>query len=279
MGNDQRCEACGKPVGRAWVTAEGKVWHPEHFTCSLCRQPLTERYSRSDLWPDWRICGRHGSLIPCDCCGRAFPGAHNDPAVLDRCEICLRAAVERDSDARDRFHRSVGWLKKQGLEGDGKAALKLHLVDARWLHANHAGAAGGQTLGVAQSRYVDYGNGRRDYTHEGIAVLRGLPDPQFEGVVIHELGHAWLTIRGVHGLPQRDEEGFCQMLAHRFYRRSPHPAAAGYAVGIEQSPDPIYGDGFRAVHHLVEQVGFDRVIRSLADEGRFPAPEQRRRWF
>lgn len=278
MAGDQRCAGCGKGLGRQWITAEGSSWHADCFRCDLCSQPLGSPYSMSDVWT-WRVCHRHAALIPCDACGRQFPGTRNDPAVLDRCEICRRAAVESDSAARDRFHSSVGWLKKQGLAGDGKSALKLHLVDASWLHREAGHVVDGQALGVARHTITDYGGGRQTVTHDGIAVLRGLPDPLFQSVVIHELGHAWLTIRGVHGLHKRDEEGFCQLLSHRFLSRSPHAAAAGYARKIEISDDPIYGDGFRAVNHLVSQVGFDRVIRSLADDRRFPAPDQRRRWF
>ena len=274
MANERRCVGCGKSVGNEWITSEGSIWHASCFRCDLCSKPLGSPYTFSDIWV-WRVCHRHPSLISCDACGRLHDGARNDPAVLDRCDICRAAGVDSDRAARDRFHASVGWLKKQGLDGDGTSPLKLHLVDASWLHREAGHVVDGQALGVARHTITDYGGGRRTVTHDGIAVLRGLPDPLFESVVIHELGHAWLTIRGVHGLPQRDEEGFCQLLSHRFLSRSPHAAAAGYARKIEISDDPIYGDGFRAVNHLVSQVGFDAIIRSLAGDGRFPDAKQR----
>jgi len=274
MGVGERCAGCGKPVGMQWATAEGRVWHEQCLTCDLCRSPLGNPYTMSDTW-NWRVCHRHGPLMSCDCCGRAIPGTQNNPAVLERCDICRRAAVERERDASAHFHSCVGWLKKQGLKGDGETPLKLHLVDASWLHQHGGGQTFGQMLGIARHTILDYGGGRRTITHEGIAVLRGLPDPHFQSVVIHELGHAWLTIRGVHGLPQRDEEGFCQMLAYRYLQRSPHAAAPGFAKLLAETRDPIYGDGFRAVQALVDQVGFDRVISSLADDGRFPAGKSR----
>lgn len=34
------CGACGKPIVGRSVTALGKVWHPEHFTCTTCQVPF-----------------------------------------------------------------------------------------------------------------------------------------------------------------------------------------------------------------------------------------------
>jgi len=34
------CAACHKPIVGQVVTALGKTWHPEHFTCAHCRQEL-----------------------------------------------------------------------------------------------------------------------------------------------------------------------------------------------------------------------------------------------
>ncbi|HCI80463.1 MAG TPA: hypothetical protein DHW02_12325, partial [Ktedonobacter sp.] len=35
----------------------------------------------------------------------------------------------------------------------------------------------------------------------GVAVLVGLPELLFRGVVVHELGHVWLVVQGVQHLP------------------------------------------------------------------------------
>ncbi|NWX15842.1 LPXN protein, partial [Aegotheles bennettii] len=34
------CAACCKPIAAKVLTALGKTWHPEHFTCACCRQEL-----------------------------------------------------------------------------------------------------------------------------------------------------------------------------------------------------------------------------------------------
>lgn len=37
------CNACEKPIVGQVITALGKTWHPEHFTCNHCSQELGTR--------------------------------------------------------------------------------------------------------------------------------------------------------------------------------------------------------------------------------------------
>lgn len=37
------CNACEKPIVGQVITALGKTWHPEHFTCAHCTQELGTR--------------------------------------------------------------------------------------------------------------------------------------------------------------------------------------------------------------------------------------------
>lgn len=37
------CSACEKPIVGQVITALGKTWHPEHFTCAHCTQELGTR--------------------------------------------------------------------------------------------------------------------------------------------------------------------------------------------------------------------------------------------
>lgn len=37
------CSACDKPIVGQVITALGRTWHPEHFTCSHCCQELGTR--------------------------------------------------------------------------------------------------------------------------------------------------------------------------------------------------------------------------------------------
>ncbi|VDP44074.1 unnamed protein product [Schistosoma curassoni] len=45
-----QCYACKKPINGTLITAIGKEWHPEHFTCASCRVGLVRQdfYERDD---------------------------------------------------------------------------------------------------------------------------------------------------------------------------------------------------------------------------------------
>lgn len=46
------CNACDKPIVGQVITALGKTWHPEHFTCNHCNQELgTRNFFERDGYP------------------------------------------------------------------------------------------------------------------------------------------------------------------------------------------------------------------------------------
>lgn len=74
------CNACEKPIVGQVITALGKTWHPEHFTCHHCNQELGTRnfFERDGLpycEPDY-----HNLFSPrCAYC---------NGAILDVCTEC-----------------------------------------------------------------------------------------------------------------------------------------------------------------------------------------------
>ena len=104
----------------------------------------------------------------------------------------------------------------------------------------------------------------------GVAVLLGLPATLFRGVTIHELGHVWLVVQGLYQLPPRSEEGFCELLSHRYYQQLNTPESIYHARAIEHNSDPIYGDGFRYVHKLAGKYSFPRLLEVLQTTKKLP---------
>lgn len=46
------CNACNKPIVGQVITALGRTWHPEHFTCNHCMQELgTRNFFERDGFP------------------------------------------------------------------------------------------------------------------------------------------------------------------------------------------------------------------------------------
>ena len=115
-------------------------------------------------------------------------------------------------------------------------------------------------------------NGRETHTNvDGVAVLEGLPTPLFDGVVAHELGHVWLIVHGIKGLPQWAEEGFCELLTYRYYKQMNTPESRYRTESMEKNPDPVYGEGFRRVRAIADRVEFSHLLNTLQTSGRLPA--------
>jgi LIM domain/Protein DA1 len=283
-----RCASCGQPLTGRYVQAEGKSYHPDCYRdhvvprCAYCNEPLVGEYL-VDAWGT-KCCKRHKQEYPtCEFCGRLIPPSQQErahagyPRAIQsvRCPVCRSRAVESLSQARPLFAAVAQWAGTQ-LPAFNGAVLSLELCDRATL-ARHmlgrGGAQGGEphTLGVTLSTTHTL-NGREVRTEvNGIALLQGLPTPLFQGTLAHELGHAWLVMQGIKGLPQWSEEGLCELLAHRYYTHVNSPESRYYAESIERNPNPIYGDGFRRVRDTCARLGFTNYVTALRETKRPPA--------
>ena len=104
----------------------------------------------------------------------------------------------------------------------------------------------------------------------GVAILQGLPATLFQGVTMHELGHVWLIAHGIQGLPPWGEEGFCELLAYRYYQHLNTPESRYHVSSTEKNHDPVYGDGFRRVRTLADRHGFPRLLAALNTTKQLP---------
>jgi len=161
------------------------------------------------------------------------------------------------------------WVKSQGLTYDN-IPLSLELCDRSQLTNLLKGRGGTDTLGITLSTMHRLNGQEVRAEINGIAVLRGMPSTLFQGVLVHELGHVWLIMHGIKDLPSWAEEGFCELLSHRYYSELATAQAGYHAKGIEQSSDPAYGEGFRRVRLLADSVGFQRLVETLSTSKRLP---------
>lgn len=128
----------------------------------------------------------------------------------------------------------------------------------------------GSLLGTTDARTLEMvGRGIRA-TIVDIAIARGLPSTLFRGIAVHELGHAWVSLNGVK-LSRTHEEGFCGLLAFRFFKHLSTRESGFYARCIERSVDEVYGEGFRMVATLEKEIGFKQLISELLAQKRYPS--------
>lgn len=274
-----RCAACGKPLAGRYLQADGKSYHNDCYRnfvvprCVYCNEPLMEAYG-VDFWGA-KFCKKHRKEYPaCEFCGRLIPPAQQERRGANlqstRCPVCRSRAIETSEQARTAFAGVKRWVGSEGLSFNN-FPISLQLCNRDYL-AKHGGVIGQpHMLGITLST-IHTLNGRETHTDvDGVAVLTGLPTPLFDGVVTHELGHVWLIAHGIKGLPQWAEEGFCELLAYRYYTQLNTPESRYHFEGMEKNPDPIYGEGFRRVRAIAVRVGFSNLLTTLQTSGRLPA--------
>jgi hypothetical protein len=103
-----------------------------------------------------------------------------------------------------------------------------------------------------------------------IRLLRGRPRLMQGAVIAHELGHAWLFQKGLHGLPKDVEEGFCEYCSHEWLGRNPDSRAPYLMDRIARNPDPTYGGGFRKVCEMGGSGGLMEILPGLHSLSRHP---------
>lgn len=105
---------------------------------------------------------------------------------------------------------------------------------------------------------------------DGISILHGLPRSLFVGIAAHELGHAWLYLAKVDGLPDWMEEGYCNLLTYLYYKNNPVPDGQNWIKMLENDPSSVYGDGFRTVRDAFRKRGFEESMRYLYENKELP---------
>jgi len=272
------CAACRKPIDSAgFVTHQGVVYHQECYQlqvaprCAYCQKPLLGQYL-VDCWGT-KFCREHQEQFPaCRFCSRLVPLPYQgNPRNQEttRCPICRASAIEQISQAQPIFAHLIQWINHQGLRYNN-LDLRIELRNRAQLAQFLRRPGDTQALGAALSiTYTENGQVIRTEP-SGVAILRGLPSTLFQGVTVHELGHVWLTVHQVTGMPAWVEEGFCEVLAHRFWSQVNTPESRYHAETTERRPDPVYGDGFRRVFAVAKSSGFSRFVATIRTTRQFP---------
>lgn len=273
-----RCDYCGKPLLGQYQTYQGKSYHPECFRdhvaprCVYCGKPLTGEYM-VNYWGE-HYCKEHQKQYPaCAFCGRLVPpqqqevGPNKSGSV--RCPICRANAIGTMNQAQPVFAHLQQWMSDNGMMYNS-IPLSLELCDRAKLNEYMGDHSEPHMLGITMSttHTVDGQEVRTEV--DRIAVLSGMPTMLFQGVTIHELGHAWLVIQGIKGLPPWAEEGFCELLSYRYYAQLNTPESRYHVKSIVENLNPIYGEGFRLVRSIADRMGFQRFVEALRTTKKLP---------
>ncbi len=239
----------------------------QNTACSICDRPLLGLIEQ-DAWGNL-YCESHTSEFSrCTCCQRLIcerltTGGVRYPDQRLMCNLCRKTSIDTKEMAKPYIEAVAAWLYQQGFVFQN---LSLH-IDLVYLGEQLPSGAGplfGDTQGMIYKKTVTSQGKTIRKKVDGVAILKGLPRQLMEGVVAHELGHAWLFLHDVDRLNPQIEEGFCNLLSHRYYQCTNSEEGRYYMQIMERNPDPIYGEGFRKVDRAVQRYGLISVVEYLS---------------
>jgi hypothetical protein len=105
---------------------------------------------------------------------------------------------------------------------------------------------------------------------EAILILHGLPGEHFAAIAAHELGHTFLFMNKFPKLEPMVEEGLCELAQYLWLGQQEGPEAPFRIVSMEESDNPIYGEGFRAARRGMERCSLPELLSHVRKYGRFP---------
>ncbi|MEU0560467.1 protein DA1 [Dactylosporangium maewongense] len=211
-------------------------------------------------------CAAHPVLAECMFCARthadpAPPGWRPFAAGMMRCPTCLADAVETQQDARLHLPSVRRQMTDIGLELPDRVRVRIVSPEEA------AATAGLVTTGVLLGLTEQTTGGAEGTRVTGISIVAGLPPTYFGRAVAHEIGHAWLALRGRAPVDDVIEEGLCELFAYAWLRRHGTPMALELRRRLSTNPDPVYGGGFRTVHQAVRRHGVATVLDRLLTTG------------
>jgi hypothetical protein len=248
--------------------------------CVVCGAVLVGRVAL-DGWDNY-FCARHENEYPsCSACNRLVCGPlsggdgvqYSDFRIS--CNICRKTAIDTLEQAKPAFQEVARFFTNLGLIFKG-LNLRIHLgnsIEYNKLQfgdkTSLTGPGKGQIMGLINKVMIHEGTERRRVV-DGISILHGLPRSLFVGIAAHELGHAWLYLAKVDGLPDWMEEGYCNLLTYLYYKNIPVPEGPNWINMLEKDPSPIYGEGFRKVRDAFRKRGFQESMRYLYENKELP---------
>lgn len=255
------CAVCGKRLHGKFLTANGKTycsekcWKTTLPVCELCG-----RHTAATVTIDGHVyCPQHGNGPRCASCGLPYlQGKHlKDGRTL--CLKCFGQGVFKREAAAKLYRRAR--REQTRLTGDVLVPVPvLRLVGIKRLNALLSKYLGNSSRSIrgfydrreetTTSRLLGRVVSKEQEVHKTIYILYGLGPKDFLATAVHETTHDWLWEKHpeVGKAPLWVAEGICQYAAATVCRR------LGYRNclrEIEQSRDPVYGDGYRYFANLL----------------------------
>jgi len=296
-----KCTVCERDVIGDFFRDGADVYHPDHFRCDHCREVIAVRYISYESLKLHRHCYQQNFVLHCGVCdgdiddkyledywGNIYHIEHQD---LTHCDFCDRLLVDDVLEGSQELPdgRSLCGVCSPSSVVDTLAvyaliddiATRLRTLGAhvdtdridRIELSGFGAMISRSSNGMAYRGFTDY---RPAYDTDGaligqylrIYLLNGMPRTEMIATIAHELMHVWEIQNGLTSLDPRLSEGNCNYMTYLVMETVANEEAAFINYRMAQDSDPVYGEGFRAVHDYAELHG----TQALFAEMRKPSP-------
>lgn len=237
--------------------------------CNICNKPLTGSYL-VDVWNN-KICEAHFNkdAVHCDSCTAFTRKEHVLPDGRVLCKTCYGSVIKSGDSIENVKNFVVNALFKAGFYDLRIEDISFEIVTAQKMAEIRRTPIDLQVKGFTWSNVTTsslYGilTTRKEFKHI-IYMLTHLTNVEFAGTLAHEMLHAWLTQNGVI-MSQKKVEGFCNMGSYLVYSSMQGEFAKMQLKSLHESPDLIYGDGFREMHAHYERLGWKELIEKVRNK-------------
>lgn len=231
--------------------------------CYICNKPISGQYY-VDGWGH-KVCAIHinsEEVVPCSTC-TGFTDKTNtlsDGRVL--CQVCMNSAITKNDNITPLFELVIKNLRKIGFNDLNVEDISIEVVTAEFMANLRGDVVNTNNKGITQSRIASsfsiFGGSKRNMQH-AIYMLSHQPKVEFVGTLAHELLHAWQVQNDIAPPPQLCE-GLCNLASYYILSIMPSSLSDVLINNMKKSPDPIYGDGFRTVLDMYEEVEWSGII-------------------
>ncbi|XP_049826438.1 leupaxin isoform X4 [Aethina tumida] len=138
------CASCKETITAGVLTALGKSWHPEHFCCNSCKNPITEsKFHTHEEQPVCNKCFVEKYTEKCNACGEAITDKvlqamgvhwHEDHFVCGDCKSKLIGTKFMEIEGKPYCLKCYTDKHAARCKGCGKPIADKAIValDAKW---------------------------------------------------------------------------------------------------------------------------------------------------
>ncbi|WP_211829960.1 protein DA1 [Kistimonas asteriae] len=264
-----RCNHCQQPIqDSVYSVLEQENYHKQCLQCHYCRAPLTKTIFKN-TWGEY-YCEKHHDDPLCTSCKRHIYNSESFPFGKDMhtCPQCHTSPEESSVpiEERDKIIAQLkNDLKSLGMDIT-RQDIPIRFTDHQELNKKDQSPKK-HSIGKTVKRLHSINKKEIRRGIKEILIQKDMPRIMFCQTVIHELTHAWVFHNHL-ALSTMEEEGLCEFMEYLWLEKQKTPLASLHMRLKHQNQCPVYGDGFRKIHSLYNELGsnIETLIARLASK-------------